>query len=864
MSSPTGARSCSLVGGRSSGEHSSSTGDFATQEARFRNLLGEQHETLFLESSFEVGDASPSATTAATVSGTFLGVAKESKMRVKNLDTGEVRHVLNEASPSFVGVCEEPGRLSSRSGGPWDSWRQEVWQRNSELWEAASREDIQQLEALISSLECDEAHWSLSRRSIASPSASLLSARSSMPLTSSEEPWGAAYAHINSRSLHGRTALHIAAACGRPANVEVLLRARADMEMCTDAGFTALHVACQRGSLDVVQQLHAAGCNLEAETLEGEHALHLSASHGHSEVLHFLLMHCQAEARYLRNRYGQRPAEVCQDIGTLMVFAASVDSASLRSSSSSEGRQTEDTYAGRTPFHGVVLRNSRADSVRRLLQGTVALHHKSIGGPVEASYSSGLIPAASMLQKKHAGAGGGLTCGSAIGGKAPGPADGFPGAGGASGVAAAALGCDRTPKPHRRQMSFSRLREDQIEVVGPDSFALKAVLGKGSFGEVYHVVHRRSGESYAMKVLRKNKIFGRKLVRYAITERNLLSYVRHPFIVRLHYAFQTQTCLVLVLHYCPGGNLSSLISAEGRLAEDLAQLYTAEIFLAIEHLHDRQVVYRDLKPENVVLDEQSHAMLTDFGLSKENVDGLQGTKSFCGSVAYLAPEILARRGHGTPVDLYGLGVLLYECLAGRPPYYSRDRDTLFKNIASATLHIPSGVTVEAASLVQALMHRDPTQRLGAHSTSEVREHPFFHGLDFEQVLQREVPVPPLRRSRRDGSTQAPAPRPQGAQPKVTSPFEGRLEASVRRSLASASSQEVRGWEFAAAMPVSCSGAAGHNSVHSPSLTRDEACGNPSSTATPPNRDVATTSRRRRGGLFCRPSRAKLCLPAAIF
>merc|ERR1711918_147540 len=124
-------------------------------------------------------------------------------------------------------------------------------------------------------------------------------------------------------------------------------------------------------------------------------------------------------------------------------------------------------------------------------------------------------------------------------------------------------------------------------------------------------------------------------------------------------------------------------------------------------------VYRDLKPENVILDELSHAMLTDFGLSKEDVQEPQGTKSFCGSSAYLSPEILARKGHGRPVDIYGLGVLLYEMLAGRPPYYSRDRDTLFRNITSASLHVPSTASGNATALIHSLMRRDPLQRLGA-------------------------------------------------------------------------------------------------------------------------------------------------------
>jgi len=332
--------------------------------------------------------------------------------------------------------------------------------------------------------------------------------------------------------------------------------------------------------------------------------------------------------------------------------------------------------------------------------------------------------------------------------------------------------------------SFSTLRADDVESVGPEQLQLKSVLGKGSFGEVYLVQHKRSGEVYAMKVLRKSKIMGRNLVRYALTERNLLSYIRHPFIVRLHFAFQTPSCLVMGLEYCPGGSLSQIIQRQSRLPEELARLYETEICMAIEHLHARDVVYRDLKPDNVVLDETGHAKLTDFGLSKEGVAGIAGTKSFCGSIAYLAPEILARQGHGLPVDLYGLGVLLYECLVGSTPFYSKHKDKLFKNISSAVLRVPSHVSTTAASLICALMDRDPEKRIGSKRTSDVRQHPFFRGLDFEKVLLREVPVP----GHRPRTSEA------AKGDKFSNPFEGRLETQVRR-ISQAPSRDVSGWEF---------------------------------------------------------------------
>lgn len=284
------------------------------------------------------------------------------------------------------------------------------------------------------------------------------------------------------------------------------------------------------------------------------------------------------------------------------------------------------------------------------------------------------------------------------------------------------------------------LEDDEVD---ENSFQFIAILGKGAFGEVYQVVHRGTQQVYAMKILKKSTVFGRNLVRYAMTERNVLSSSRHPFIVPLHFAFQTTKHLALVLEFCPGGNLAQLIARHRKLKEPLARLYAAEILLALEHLHEQNILYRDLKPANVVLDIKGHAMLTDFGLSKEGVSG-QGAQSFCGSVAYLAPEMLRRRGHGHTVDIYGLGVILYEMLTGHPPYWAQEKEQIFRNIERASLEIPSTYqgSPEAVSLIEELMEKAPTKRLGSVKTSDVRGHPFFNGVDWSEVLQKDfIPLP---------------------------------------------------------------------------------------------------------------------------
>jgi serine/threonine protein kinase len=176
-----------------------------------------------------------------------------------------------------------------------------------------------------------------------------------------------------------------------------------------------------------------------------------------------------------------------------------------------------------------------------------------------------------------------------------------------------------------------------------------------------------------MKVLNKDKIMAQNLVKYAMTERNVLSITNHPFIVKLNYAFQSLDRLFLILEYCAGGDLAQHLQKEKRFDEDRAKIYLCEIILALEDLHKRDIIFRDLKPDNVVLDSEGHALLTDFGLSKEGVLDNKGAKSFCGSIAYLAPEMLKRTGHGKSVDWYLLGVLFYEMLVGIPPYFANNK-----------------------------------------------------------------------------------------------------------------------------------------------------------------------------------------------
>jgi len=296
----------------------------------------------------------------------------------------------------------------------------------------------------------------------------------------------------------------------------------------------------------------------------------------------------------------------------------------------------------------------------------------------------------------------------------------------------------------------SRTRASVGRKWGPEDFDLLQQLGKGSFGEVYLVRNRSIDQLYAMKVLRKDKIMAQNLVRYAMTERNVLSYIRHPFIVSLNAAFQTADRLFLILDYCPGGDMGWHLSKEKRFNEYRAKIYASEVLLALEELHKRDIIFRDLKPDNVVFDQEGHAMLTDFGLSKEGVYGNESAKSFCGSVAYLAPEMLRRQGHGKAVDWYLLGVLIYEMLVGTPPFYSKDKDQLFHNIQHGSLRLPKALSLEAKTIIRAvtftqLLERNPQRRLGSgpKGAEEIKQFPFFKGISWEAAARRDLRPPVL-------------------------------------------------------------------------------------------------------------------------
>ena len=380
-----------------------------------------------------------------------------------------------------------------------------------------------------------------------------------------------------------------------------------------------------------------------------------------------------------------------------------------------------------------------------------------------------------------------------------------------------------------KEIAITHHVKEGHEKADPSQFELLKVLGQGSFGKVF-LVKKISGSDarqlYAMKVLKKATLKVRDRVRTKM-ERDILVEVNHPFIVKLHYAFQTEGKLYLILDFLRGGDLFTRLSKEVMFTEEDVKFYLAELALALDHLHSLGIIYRDLKPENILLDEEGHIKLTDFGLSKESIDHekkaysfcgtveymapevvnrrghtqsadwwsfgvlmfemLTGTLpfqgkdrketmtmilnilldeeghikltdfglskesidhekkaySFCGTVEYMAPEVVNRRGHTQSADWWSFGVLMFEMLTGTLPFQGKDRKETMTMILKAKLGMPQFLSPEAQSLLRMLFKRNPANRLGAgpDGVEEIKRHSFFSTIDWNKLYRREIHPP---------------------------------------------------------------------------------------------------------------------------
>ncbi|XP_053619186.1 microtubule-associated serine/threonine-protein kinase 3 isoform X2 [Plodia interpunctella] len=295
------------------------------------------------------------------------------------------------------------------------------------------------------------------------------------------------------------------------------------------------------------------------------------------------------------------------------------------------------------------------------------------------------------------------------------------------------------------------------------------LISNGAYGAVYLVKHKQTRQRYAMKKISKNNLILRNQVEQAFAERDILSFADNPFVVTMYCSFETKRHLCLILEFVEGGDCATL-ARSGPLPPDMARHYFAEAVLAVEYLHSYGIVHRDLKPDNLLITATGHIKLTDFGLSKMGLMSLAtnlyeeyadrearqfSDKQVCGTPEYIAPEVILRQGYGKPVDWWSMGIILYEFLVGCVPFFGDTPEELFAHTVNDDIEWPSEedfpIAVEARAIITELLARNPRDRLGTGGTHQVKEHLYFYGLDWNNLLRRKAEFIPQLENDEDTS-----------------------------------------------------------------------------------------------------------------
>ena len=273
-----------------------------------------------------------------------------------------------------------------------------------------------------------------------------------------------------------------------------------------------------------------------------------------------------------------------------------------------------------------------------------------------------------------------------------------------------------------------------------EDFKHLKLLGKGSFGKVVLVKNQNNNKLYAMKILDKKFIIKKNQVSHTQTERALLEKLKHPFIVRLNYAFQDSKRLYFLTEFLQGGELFFHLRKNSGYKEKAVRFYMCQILLALEYMHNNNYIYRDLKPENILIDKEGNIKLTDFGLSKIMPKEEKTTYTMCGTAEYLAPEILFGKGYDKTCDWFSFGVVLFEMFCGYHPFKPKGQ-RIDPKIYLRKTFIPEKVPKTPRDLIEKLFVSNPKKRLGYRGADEVKQHPFFKGVDFDKVLRKEYKPP---------------------------------------------------------------------------------------------------------------------------
>nr|XP_046231842.1 microtubule-associated serine/threonine-protein kinase 3 isoform X3 [Scatophagus argus] len=329
-------------------------------------------------------------------------------------------------------------------------------------------------------------------------------------------------------------------------------------------------------------------------------------------------------------------------------------------------------------------------------------------------------------------------------------------------------GIAETPETDDSSQSLStalRSRRKPCEL----DFEMTKLISNGAYGAVYLVRHKETKQRFAMKKINKQNLMLRNQIQQAFVERDILTFAENPFVVSMYCSFETRRHLCMVMEYVEGGDCATLLKNMGPLPVDMARMYFAETVLALEYLHNYGIVHRDLKPDNLLVTSMGHIKLTDFGLSKVGLMNMTtnlyeghiekdarefSDKQVCGTPEYIAPEVILRQGYGKPVDWWAMGIILYEFLVGCVPFFGDTPEELFGQVISDEINWPEGDDApppDAQELITLLLRQNPLERMGAGGAAEVKQHQFFHNLDWNSLLRQKAEFIPQLESEDDTS-----------------------------------------------------------------------------------------------------------------
>ena len=286
-------------------------------------------------------------------------------------------------------------------------------------------------------------------------------------------------------------------------------------------------------------------------------------------------------------------------------------------------------------------------------------------------------------------------------------------------------------------------KHQTIKHVSLEDFQIMKVIGRGSFGKVCLVQYKKTKELYAMKSLKKDVLLDQDQVESTLVEKKILEKLDYPFLVGMVFCFQTEERIYFIMPFVRGGELFQHLRNCRFFPEEKVRFYSAIIGLSLEYLHTYGVIYRDIKPENILIDEDGYLRLVDFGMAKVLQKDEKAT-SFCGTPEYLAPEIITGEGHNRAADWWSYGILMYEMFFGIPPFFCDNQEKMYQLITRAELRFPKKIIISdnAKDLLQKLLIKDQDERLGSKSGfNEIKAHPFFKGFDFDALEHRKLEAP---------------------------------------------------------------------------------------------------------------------------